>query len=229
MSEIRRQLNANLAHVRSRIQIASSSVNRDPDSVTLVAVTKYARPEWIEGLVELGVSDFGENRPQQLAERQARWPQVRWHLIGHLQRNKVKPMLGVASLIHSVDSLRLAERISESANASQPILLEVNISGEESKDGFTKESLLHEWEQLIALPQLRIDGLMTMAPLASDPEAARPVFRDLRVLRDQLRERSGNQVSLNQLSMGMSGDFEVAIQEGATFVRVGSRLFEGLE
>lgn len=198
-----------------------------------MAVTKYAQINWIEGLIALGLTQFGENRPQQLAERQARWPQVNWHLIGHLQRNKAKSVLGTTTLIHSVDSLRLAERLSELAAAWKPIplpiLCEVNVSGETSKDGFTVADLQADWEQLLTLPGLEIRGLMTMAPLGDDPAAARPVFAKLRQLRDSLRDQSPSGLALPELSMGMSGDFDIAIQEGATLIRVGSALFTGLE
>lgn len=228
MANFRTQLELNIAHVRGRIAAACQSVGRNVNDVTLVAVTKYAELDWITGLIELGVTDLGENRPQQLVERQARWPKVRWHLIGHLQRNKAKAVLGPAALIHSIDSLRLAERLSEVANVPQSILCEVNISGEASKGGFLPDELLQNWSQLMALPHLNIEGLMTMAPLSENAEDARPVFAGLRHFREQLLANSPKEIQLPQLSMGMSGDFEVAIQEGATLVRVGSRLFEGL-
>jgi pyridoxal phosphate enzyme (YggS family) len=228
MADLRTQLAANLAHVRERITVACQQAGRSPFEVTLVAVTKYAQLEWIEGLIELGVMDLAENRPQQLVERQARWPQVRWHLIGQLQRNKAKTVLGPAALIHSVDSLRLAERLSNLAETPQRILCEVNVSGEATKAGFTPTELQESWDKLLALPNLLVEGLMTMAPLSENPEDARPVFSELRQLRDLLQLRSPQSVSLSHLSMGMSGDYEVAIQEGATLVRVGSRLFEGL-
>ena len=239
MSSLLQTLGRNLDAVRQRAAEACRVVGRSPDSVQLIAVTKYAQMEWIEGLIALGHSQFGENRPQQLAERQARWPQVEWHLIGHLQRNKAKSVLGTTALIHSVDSLRLAVRLSELTLAArqestgwkpipQPILCEVNVSGEASKDGFPLADLLASWDQLTALPGLDLRGLMTMAPLSADPESARPVFAKLRQLRDELRDRSSGAIPLSELSMGMSGDFEIAIEEGATLIRVGSRLFEGL-
>jgi PLP dependent protein len=247
MSRLLQTLGDNLAVVRQRMADACRVTDRPVDSVQLIAVTKYAEPDWIEGLISLGLTQFGENRPQQLVERQARWPQVQWHLIGHLQRNKVKSVLGQAALIHSVDSVRLAERLSEEsvswvrlpaghpspqttgAKLNQlPILCEVNVSGEASKDGFSLSDLRASWDQLIELPGLELRGLMTMAPLSDDPEAARPIFAGLRQLRDELRARSPATMSLSNLSMGMSGDFEIAIQEGATLIRVGSRLFEGL-
>lgn len=228
MVNLHQQLNTNLAHVRSRIEAACAVSGRLPSDVTLVAVTKYAQIDWIDGLIQLGVTHLGENRPQQLVDRQSRWPQVQWHLIGHLQRNKVKSVLVPAAIIHSVDSLRLAARISELATTPQSILFEVNVSGESSKDGFTPTSIRQDWSELVTLPNLRIRGLMTMAPLDQDAESARPVFVGLRQLRDELQSVSPDSVQLNQLSMGMSGDFEVAIEEGATLIRVGSRLFEGL-
>lgn len=228
MADLRTQLEGNLKHVHERIAAACQQVGRSASEVTLVAVTKYAQLDWIQGLIDLGLADLAENRPQQLVERQARWPQVRWHLIGQLQRNKAKSVLGPASLIHSVDSLRLAQRLSALAESAQRILCEVNISGEASKAGFTPTELQQAWDELVALPNISIEGLMTMAPLSENPEDARPVFAGLRQLRDQLQLRSSPGVSLSHLSMGMSGDFEVAIQEGATLVRVGSRLFEGL-
>lgn len=234
MSRLLQTLSNNLASVRLRMAAACQVADRSLDSIQLIAVTKYAKVEWIEGLISLGLSQFGENRPQQLEERQTRWPQVQWHLIGHLQRNKAKSVLGRVALIHSIDSWRLAERLSELAPSDSkvnriPLLCEVNVSGEASKDGFTIANLCADWDQLLGLPGVEIRGLMTMAPLAHDPNEARPVFAKLRQLRDELRARSPIEVTLSELSMGMSGDFEVAIQEGATLIRVGSRLFEGLE
>ncbi len=234
MSKLLQILSENLAAVRTRMAAACQVAGRSADSVQLIAVTKYAQVEWIEGLIALGLTQFGENRPQQLEERQARWPQVHWHLIGHLQRNKAKSVAGRAALIHSIDSSRLAERLSELALSDPtigriPMLCEVNVSGEASKDGFTIADLQADWEKLLGLPGVDLRGLMTMAPLADDPDAARPVFAKLRQLRDELRARSPVEVTVPELSMGMSGDFEVAIEEGATLIRVGSRLFEGLD
>lgn len=229
MTSLLETLRQNVAAVRERMAEACRTAGRSPDSVQLIAVTKYARLEWIEGLIALGLNQFGENRPQQLVERHNRWPQVQWHLIGHLQRNKAKSVLGATALIHSVDSLRLAERISEVVTERMPVLCEVNVSGEESKDGFTQDELLCAWDELVQLPGVEVRGLMTMAPLSEDPEAARPVFAQLRELRETLQARSEGRLKLPELSMGMSGDYVVAIQEGATLIRVGSRLFEGLE
>jgi PLP dependent protein len=232
MSDLSAQIAANLAAIRSRIVQAAQRSGRSADDVRLVAVTKYARPEWVRALVDAGHALLGESRPQQLIERAGLLPgQIEWHLIGHLQRNKVRAVLPHVALIHSVDSLRLAERISDIAgqmSLTPRVLLEVNVSGEESKDGFDPGQLQSEWPTLRALPNLQIAGLMTMAPAGEDEESARPTFRRLRTLRDALRSDAAGDAALSELSMGMSGDFEVAIEEGATLVRVGSALFEGL-
>lgn len=234
MSEhVRDQLAQNLARVHAAIQAACQRAGRSPDEVTLVAVTKYAQIDWVRELVDLGVMDLGEARPQQLVSRSRELPQsIHWHLIGHLQRNKADIVLPVCHRIHSVDSTRLFDHLSKlAATVSCPctVLLEVNVSGEASKDGFDREELLQAWPKLQETTSLQIAGLMTMAPLDSSPEAARPVFRALRELRDQLTATSNGRWPLRELSMGMSGDFEVAIEEGATLVRIGSTLFEGLQ
>lgn len=219
----------NLNRVRSEIADACRRAGRSPDSVKLVAVTKYAELTDVRRLIELGMIDLGESRPQQLDERADQLPAgILWHFIGHLQRNKVKSVLSRAVLIHSVDSLRLLERISTVAAelALRPrVLLEVNVSGEASKDGISIDELRSQWDVFQAVPNVEIAGLMTMAPLADEPETARPVFRQLRQLRDELARHSQPHVRLTELSMGMSGDFAVAIEEGATLIRIGSRLF----
>jgi pyridoxal phosphate enzyme (YggS family) len=200
--------------------------------VTLIAVTKYAELDWVRALIDLGVADLGESRPPQLIARAEQLPlDVRWHQIGHLQRNKADILLPVIERIHSVDSLRLIEHLAKSATklGCRPrILLEVNVSGEASKDGFKVDELVAAWPLILAHDSVCIEGLMTMAPLDADPDAARPAFRRLRELRNRLRETSGGRCSLPDLSMGMSGDFEIGIEEGATLIRVGSSLFEGL-
>ena len=222
----------NLHRVRERIAVACARVDRSPDEVTLIAVTKYAELDWVRGLIDLGVTDLGESRPQQLVARaELLPPHVRWHQIGHLQRNKADMLLPVVAQIHSADSLRLIEHLAKSATklGCRPrILLEVNVSGEPSKDGFKVDELLAAWPLILEHDSLAIDGLMTMAPLEDDPAAARPAFRGLRELRDRLRDTSGGRCPLPDLSMGMSGDFEIGIEEGATLIRVGSSLFEGL-
>ena len=214
------------------MEAAAARAGRPVDSINLVAVTKYAQLEWVRELVALGMLDLGESRPQQLAARSKELSaKIRWHMIGHLQRNKAEDVLAVATLIHSVDSTRLFEQLAKSAQklgVRPRILLEVNVSGEASKDGFDPDALRAAWPQFVANPDLIIDGLMTMAPLDHDAEMARPVFRRLRELRDELRSKSNDQHPLSELSMGMSGDFEVGIEEGATLIRIGSSLFEGL-
>ena len=235
MNDLEKQLSENLAQIRERIAAASARAGRSEDSVHLVAVTKYASWPWVEALVNLGVRDLGESRPQQLLERYEllqHIPEVRWHLIGHLQRNKVRPMLACASRFHSVDTFRLLERMELLAGelAARPrVFLEVNISGEASKDGFSPEELESRWSELAKLSHVRITGLMTMAPYTTDEDTIRGVFRGLRLLRDRLIAESEGRLSLPELSMGMSGDYEIAIEEGATHIRIGSRLFDGLE
>ena len=226
------KIDENLKRIRVRIAAAAGRADRNPESVTLVAVTKYAEPAWVQALFDLGHRDFGENRPQQLARRAGEFPsEIHWHLIGHLQRNKVGLVLPATTRIHSVDSLRLLKRIGESslkAGATRSVLLEVNVSGEAAKDGLSPSELRELWPQFCEQSGVQIDGLMTMAPHTDDPESTRATFRGLRALRDQLAESSQGEQPLPELSMGMSGDFEVAIEEGATLIRVGSSLYEGL-
>ena len=228
-------LSDNLRRVRERMESACARAGRASGDVTLVAVTKYADLDSVRALVELGVTNLGEGRPQQLMARAEQLPDhVRWHLIGHLQRNKVESVLPVVAQIHSVDSLRLVEAINNTARklGLRPrLLLEVNVSGESAKDGFDPTALASDWPAICRLELIAIEGLMTMAPHCTCAEDARPVFRRLRELRDHLSDVSaaaGGRLCLPELSMGMSGDFEVAIEEGATIVRIGSRLFEGL-
>lgn len=231
MLPIEQLLSQNLSRVRQRIEAACTRCRRDPGSVQLVAVTKYAELEWIRPLPSLGVDAFGESRPQQLVERANLLSGINWHLIGQLQRNKVRSVLPHTTLIHSVDSLRLLERISGVAGElgrTVAVLLQVNVSGEASKQGFAPDDLCSRWSDAVKTPNVQIDGLMTMAPLADDPEEARSAFRGLRELRDELRQTSGSN-RLPTLSMGMTHDMEVAIEEGATMVRIGSALFEGLQ
>ena len=214
--------------MRRRIEAACARSGRDPAAVRLVAVTKYAPMEAVRELVALGHRDLGENRPQQLLERAGllNGAEVTWHLIGHLQRNKARKVLPVASLIHSVDSVRLMEAIDRLAvelSLRPRVLLEVNVSGEGSKDGFEPGVLREAWGEITRMEHVELAGLMTMAPYSDDPETARPVFQSLRELRDELTATGA--LPLPELSMGMSGDFEVAIEEGATIVRMGSLLF----
>ena len=232
-SEIRQQLKLNLEAVRTQIVEACGRSNRLETAVRLVAVSKYAKIEWVRELISLSAADLGEARPQQLIQRRKELPSsVRWHLIGHLQRNKVEDLIRSPVLIHSVDSVRLFDCLLQTAlkrNIRPQILLEVNVSGEASKDGFRPEELKRDWPRLSSNQSVHIDGLMTMAPLDETAEASRPYFRQLRMLRDELNQQGSLAQPMTELSMGMSGDFQVAIEEGATLVRVGSRLFEGLD
>jgi PLP dependent protein len=243
MPTVEARIAENLARIQARVDAACSRAGRARDDVRLVAVTKSARIDWIEALLAIGVRDLGESRPQQLLERaeqiaasEAHSPSrapprtLRWHLIGHLQRNKVRKVLPVAACLHSIDSLPLAARIDGLAaelGLRPRLLLEVNVSGEGSKDGFAPEQLTADWTALCGLTHVEIGGLMTMAPLSDDAEDARPTFRRLRELRDRLATSPGSP-ELAELSMGMSGDYEVAIEEGATLIRVGTSLYEGL-
>ncbi|MBL8819995.1 MAG: YggS family pyridoxal phosphate-dependent enzyme [Planctomyces sp.] len=232
-NSVRDQLDRNLSEISSEIRSACERSGRSQHEVRIVAVTKYAEWPWVEELSQLHTV-FGENRPQQLAERQLLLPDIQWHLIGQLQKNKVRIAVRHASCIHSVDSVRLLERIAEVASAEQSprILLQINITGEESKSGFAPEELREQWERICSFNKvISICGLMTMAEESSNPEDARPAFRQLRLLRDELSEHPAsthNQLNLTELSMGMSGDFIPAVEEGATLVRIGSRIFAGL-
>jgi pyridoxal phosphate enzyme (YggS family) len=212
------RLRANLAGVEERIAAACVRAGRRRTDVTLVAVTKTVSAEIAAMLPELGVVDLGENRPQELWRKAEALPaSVRWHMIGHLQRNKIDRTLPIASLIHAVDSVRLLDALEAEAikqDRDVEVLLEVNVSGEASKQGFAPTAL----PDLSGLTHVKVRGLMTMAML-QDAEKCRPTFARLRELRDRL--------GLEHLSMGMSNDFEIAIEEGATFIRLGSILFEG--
>jgi pyridoxal phosphate enzyme (YggS family) len=228
------QLTQNLNAIQSQIRTACDRAGRSADDVRLVAVTKYAEWPWVEALSKLHQT-FGENRPQQLAERQVLLPNCEWHLIGQLQRNKVKLALQHGTVIHSIDSLKLLERVAHVAAELQlqpKVLIEVNLSQESTKSGFTEDELRRDWSQIVSYsPAVRIAGFMTMAAESDDPEDARPTFRSLRRLRDELQQTDASRgagLELRELSMGMSGDFVPAIEEGATMVRIGSRIFAGL-
>jgi pyridoxal phosphate enzyme (YggS family) len=231
MSDVAQRIAENLHAVRERIAQAATRTGRDPAGIRLIGVTKYAGPELAGMLVAAGLADLGESRPQELwrkAEALAGQP-VRWHLIGHLQRNKVRRTLPLVTLIHSGDSLRLIEALDEeSAALARPcdVLLEVNISGESAKHGFAPGELAPLLPAIAALPHVRVRGLMGMAGLESSAGEAGRQFASLRILRDKLQAECPPAISLAELSMGMSGDFEEAIAEGATLVRVGSALLE---
>lgn len=213
-----------LARVRERIAAAAARAGRRPEEITLVAVTKGVDLARIREAVAAGVTDLGESRVQEAAGKVAALrAQARWHLVGHLQRNKAGLAAGLFSVIHSVDSLRLAEDLSRRAPQPLEILLQVNVTGERQKSGVSAESLAALARGTATLPQLRVVGLMTIPPLHPDPEHARPVFRRLRELRDELAKVVGT--GLPHLSMGMSDDLEVAVEEGATMVRIGRAIF----
>jgi hypothetical protein len=218
---------ANLDAIRKRIEAACAQANRAPDSVVLLAVTKSQPPEAVTEAAKLGLSLFGENKVQEAKAKIPLCPgRLRWQMIGHLQSNKCRDAVDLFEMIQSVDSLRLAEEINrraEQAAKRLPILLEVNAAGEASKFGYQPEQLLADLTRLNALPRIEIHGLMTVPPWSADPEKVRPIFRQVRQLKEQCEQVLG--APLPQLSMGMSGDFEVAIQEGATMVRLGTALF----
>lgn len=228
-----------LAAVEQRLRAACRRAGRARDEVTLVAVTKTVSPAIAALLPALGVFDLGESRPQELWRKvealAGSTHAVRWHLIGHLQRNKIERTLPLAHCIHSVDSLRLLEALERACPACRPagsrldVFLEVNASREANKHGFAPEEVAALAPALLPLKNLRIAGLMTMAAYEEDPEHCRPTFAALRQLRERLRVAVGSAHPLQHLSMGMSNDFEVAIEEGATMVRLGTVLFEGLE
>lgn len=227
-----RRLQQNVNTVADRVAGACARVGREPDAVRLVAVTKYAELDWVRGLLRIGVTALGESRPQQLVERSDLLEErVDWHLIGHLQRNKVRAVLPHVRMIHSVDSsalLQRIDRISGELGRITNVFLQVNVSGESTKDGFAPIALKREYPEVTQFQNVAIVGLMTMAPLGKDAESARDTFRGLRELRDQLRDQVVDGPSLDELSMGMSHDFEVAVEEGATFIRIGSLLYDGL-
>lgn len=226
------RIESNLRAVRQRIKNAAERAGRDPRDVTLLAVTKYVSAEVARVLVAAGCNDLGESRPQELwskAEALADLP-VRWHLVGHLQRNKAKRTIPNLSLLHSLDSLDLAgelDRLARAAGRRLSVLVEVNVSLDATKHGFVPDSLVENVLEISTLPGLQLRGLMTMAHREGGPEVAREDFRILREMRDEVARRLPESVTLSELSMGMSDDFEVAIEEGATLIRVGSALFEG--
>jgi pyridoxal phosphate enzyme (YggS family) len=228
------RIHQNLAQVQSRIAHAAARAGRSPADVRLVAVTKKSPAEWIRALLDCGVFDLGENYPQQLWQKSEALADcaesIRWHLIGHLQTNKVKKTVPLVMMIHSVDSLKLLSVLNELAQTvdSPPsVCLQVNTSGEESKHGWSPEQIKRDADSIAACRSIPVVGLMTMAALDAPDEETRASFARLRETRDVLREKSG--LPLPELSMGMSGDFEPAIMEGATLVRIGTALFEGLE
>ena len=234
MPTITQRIAENVAGVRQAIADAAARSGRRAEDVTLIAVSKYVGVAEIDALLAAGCRDLGENRPQDLwrkAEQLGDRP-IRWHMIGHLQRNKVRRTLPLVTLLHAGDSWRLLEAASQHLQQSGQmldVLIEVNVSGDVSKTGFGPEDVEPLLPQIAQLPHLRVRGLMAMARWGGTLDDARRDFVRLRELRDRLAASCPPEISLHELSMGMSGDFEVAIEEGATLVRVGSALYEGVE
>ena len=219
----------NLAEVEEKICAACKRAGRDRSEVTLIAVSKTKPVEMLEACLEQGINVFGENKVQELCGKYEVLPKdIHWHMIGHLQTNKVKYITDKAELIHSVDSLKLAEAISKDAvkkGVNVDILVEVNVAEEESKFGLKTEETEKLIREISVLPNIFIKGLMTIAPYTAVPEENRPIFRTLKQLSVDIDNKNIDNVSMSILSMGMTGDYEVAIEEGATFVRVGTGIF----
>ena len=230
--EEEKMLKENYSSVLEKVAAAAVRSGRDPKDVTLIAVGKMHEPKELQEVYDAGCRDFGENKVQELTGKIEILPKdINWHLIGHLQRNKVKYIAGKTTLIHSVDSLRLAEEIEVQTNKLKngslvsDILLEVNASGEISKFGIRPEESIQLCREISALRHVRVRGLMTVAPYVDDPEKNRSIFRKIRTISLDIRNANIDNVSMDILSMGMSGDYEVAIEEGATMVRVGTSIF----
>ncbi|WP_270652671.1 YggS family pyridoxal phosphate-dependent enzyme [Blautia massiliensis (ex Durand et al. 2017)] len=219
----------NLAQVQKNINESCTKINRDPNEVTLIAVSKTKPVEMLKEAYDAGARVFGENKVQEIVDKYDQMPSdVKWHMIGHLQRNKVKYIVDKVAMIHSVDSLRLAETIEKEAAKKAvivPILIEVNVAQEESKFGLKPEEVLPLIEQIADFSHIRIKGLMTIAPYVDNAEENREIFRELKKLSVDIAAKNINNVTMSVLSMGMTGDYMVAVQEGATMVRVGTGIF----
>jgi hypothetical protein len=220
----------NVAKVRERIAAACRRSGRAPEDVTLVAISKTFPPESIRAAYETGLRDFGENRVQEATAKRPALSDlsITWHLVGHLQTNKAKAARELFDWVHSVDSLRLAQKLDQataSGGGGLPVLLEVNLGGEESKAGVGESEIIPLVEQISSLATLEVRGLMVIPPFFDDPERVRPYFRRLRELAQEIDAKNIARISMRELSMGMSHDFEVAIEEGATIIRVGTAIF----
>ncbi len=219
----------NIEDIFGEIKVACDRVGRKPQEVKLVAVSKMFPVEVVQSAYETGLRVFGENKVQELTGKMPLLPQdIEWHLIGTLQKNKVKYVVGKVALIHSVDSAALLSEISRQAvkkGVIVPVLLQVNVAGEETKQGFDTEEILREIKDFSGIRGIKIKGLMTMAPIADDPEKVRYVFRELKSLSERIRNLALPGIEMGELSMGMSDDFKIAVEEGATVVRIGSRVF----
>jgi pyridoxal phosphate enzyme (YggS family) len=217
----------NLALIRQRIAAACDRAGRDPAAVTLLAVSKGMPPQVVRDAADAGLTLFGENKVQEARAKIPLCPEgVHWHMIGHLQSNKCRDAVQLFEMIHSVDSVPLAEEIQKCAgrqSRTMPVLLEVNLAGESAKYGFRPQAVLPALQEINSLPRVEVHGLMTLGPWTPDAEKVRPIFRQLRELKTRCEQALG--APLPHLSMGMSGDFEVAIEEGATIVRLGTALF----
>ena len=222
-------IESNLKHIREEIAEAAVKSGRKPEDIDFMAVTKTVDEMYINHALDSGITLIGENKVQELCDKYDVLPKdLHWHMIGHLQRNKVKYITDKVDLIHSVDSLRLAEAISEDAvkkGIQVNILVEVNVAEEASKFGFKVEETENLIRSIAKLPNIHIQGLMTIAPYTENPEDNRPVFRTLKQLSVDIERKNIDNVSMSVLSMGMTGDYEVAIEEGATYVRVGTGIF----
>lgn len=218
-----------LTQTRQNIESACRRAGRGVREVELIAVSKTKPISMLREAYEAGVRDFGENRVQELLEKYEALPKdIRWHMIGHLQRNKVKYLVDKVHLIHSVDSLRLALEIQKEAERKQAqvnILVEVNLAGEESKFGGSREETMRLVREISLLPSVHIQGLMTVAPYVENPEENRMIFANLRQLAVDIKQENIDNVNMHMLSMGMTGDYQVAVEEGATYVRVGTGIF----
>ena len=225
MSEIK----GNLENVRERIAEICEKSGRAAADVKLIAVSKTKQLHDLEDAYACGCRDFGENKVQELVEKYEALPKdIRWHMIGHLQRNKVKYIVDKVFLIHSVDSLRLVQEIEKEAAKHERtvnILIEVNVAGEESKFGVTPESVLELVKEIAQMPHIRVRGLMTIAPYVEDAEENRPYFEKIKKIYVDIIHKNIDNVFMEELSMGMTGDYEVAISEGATYIRVGTGIF----
>jgi hypothetical protein len=228
-------LKARLESINQRIAAACERAGRQASEITLVAVSKTVAPARIREAIEAGIRNLGENRVQEAAAKipelgaVAEEHQVRWHLIGHLQSNKARRAVELFDVVQSVDSFKLAERLDHIAGEFDrrlPVFIEVNLGGEESKSGVAPDQVLRLCEQVGKFARLELKGLMAVPPFSENPEDARPFFQRLRQLRDEARETGASDAGFADLSMGMSNDFEVAIEEGATFVRIGTALFD---
>ena len=222
-------LEKNLKSIQDKVKDACKRSGRHPEDVTLIAVSKTKPVSMLQEIYDLGIRQFGENKVQELTDKYEKLPKdISWHMIGHLQRNKVKYLIGKTTLIHSVDSLRLAEAIEAEAakkNCLVDVLIEVNVAREESKFGISPEEVLPLVEQIARFRHIKIKGLMTIAPFVEDPEENRSIFADLHKLYIDIKKKNHDNDTVSVLSMGMTNDYEVAIEEGATMVRVGTGIF----